>query len=278
MMLRRLKEQATALAEGGKKVVAGYVAEHELGPRLTGLVDMKDDLPVSLNELMLRIVDAVDGDERSGERIDVERVARRNERVALAVKAMPTAGVIAGYVADLYCDAVIVCGVVDGHGLPLTDEDVGAHLLTLWGAAPDLASAQAILGGNHQLLLEHAADKVQAGCDGSSKIAMVRMLWELRSAGLRVAGERNLKGFIWPKKLVLQRVAIVQCQLAQWYQDPFGRFDHRYWDGAWTEHVSLAGVPGLDPPVGGAGAVRAHARSDAESARRASSGDDRGLA
>lgn len=92
---------------------------------------------------------------------------------------------------------------------------------------------------------------MQARWDGSSKIAMVRMLWQLRSAGLRVAGERNLKGFIWPKKLVLQRVAIVQCQLAQWYQDPYCRFDHRYWDGAWTEHVSLGGVPGIDPPVAG---------------------------
>lgn len=250
-MLRRLKKQATELAESGKQAVAGYVADHELGPRLTALVDMKDDLPVSLNELMLRIVDAVRGDEESAERIDVERVARRNERVAVAVKAMPTAGVVAGYVADLYCDAVIVCGVVEGHGLPLTDEDVAAHLLVLWGAAPDLASSHAMLGGNHQLLLEHAADKVQERWDGRSKIAMVRMLWQLRSAGLRVAGERNLKGFIWPKKLVQQRVAIVRRQLAQWYQDPYRRFDHRYWDGVWTEHVSRAGVPGIDPPVAG---------------------------
>ena len=33
-----------------------------------------------------------------------------------------------------------------------------------------------------------------------------------------------------------------------WYADPSGHFDHRYWDGgAWTEHVSNAGVPTTAP-------------------------------
>jgi hypothetical protein len=33
-----------------------------------------------------------------------------------------------------------------------------------------------------------------------------------------------------------------------WYADPSGHFDHRYWDGgAWTEHVSTAGVPTTAP-------------------------------
>lgn len=35
-----------------------------------------------------------------------------------------------------------------------------------------------------------------------------------------------------------------------WHNDPFGRFQHRYWDGArWTEHVATHGQPSLDPPV-----------------------------
>ena len=36
---------------------------------------------------------------------------------------------------------------------------------------------------------------------------------------------------------------------AGWHQDPLGRHQFRYWDGAqWTEHVSDAGVVGLDAP------------------------------
>ena len=37
---------------------------------------------------------------------------------------------------------------------------------------------------------------------------------------------------------------------ANWYPDPSGRFDLRYWDGSqWTEHVSRAGQQFVDPPV-----------------------------
>jgi len=34
-----------------------------------------------------------------------------------------------------------------------------------------------------------------------------------------------------------------------WFRDPFFRHEHRYWSGSeWTEHVTDADVPGLDPP------------------------------
>ena len=37
---------------------------------------------------------------------------------------------------------------------------------------------------------------------------------------------------------------------ADWYKDPSGRFEYRYWDGAkWTDNVSRAGVADKDPPV-----------------------------
>jgi hypothetical protein len=38
-----------------------------------------------------------------------------------------------------------------------------------------------------------------------------------------------------------------------WLVDPTGRHEQRYWSGsAWTEHVMDRGVPGTDPPPGGA--------------------------
>ncbi len=37
---------------------------------------------------------------------------------------------------------------------------------------------------------------------------------------------------------------------ADWYKDPAGRYDYRYWDGTkWTEHVSRAGTVHKDPPT-----------------------------
>ncbi len=42
----------------------------------------------------------------------------------------------------------------------------------------------------------------------------------------------------------------VQSPEANWYPDPGGRHEHRYWDGTqWTEHVSRAGQQYTDPPV-----------------------------
>lgn len=38
---------------------------------------------------------------------------------------------------------------------------------------------------------------------------------------------------------------------ADWYPDPWGRHEHRYWDGTqWTEHVSSHGTQKVDPPTG----------------------------
>lgn len=37
---------------------------------------------------------------------------------------------------------------------------------------------------------------------------------------------------------------------ADWYKDPSGRYEYRYWDGhKWTEHVSRAGTVHKDPPT-----------------------------
>ena len=37
---------------------------------------------------------------------------------------------------------------------------------------------------------------------------------------------------------------------ADWYPDPFGRHERRYWDGSkWTDHVASRGRQEVDPPV-----------------------------
>src|SRR3712207_1204645 len=49
---------------------------------------------------------------------------------------------------------------------------------------------------------------------------------------------------------------------ANWYPDPLGRFESRYWNGAvWTAHVATRGVQGVDAPISAPGATltRVHA-------------------
>ena len=44
--------------------------------------------------------------------------------------------------------------------------------------------------------------------------------------------------------------ATVPSVPADWYKDPAGRYDFRYWDGSkWTENVSRAGASFTDPPT-----------------------------
>jgi hypothetical protein len=39
-------------------------------------------------------------------------------------------------------------------------------------------------------------------------------------------------------------------QPADWYPDPSGRHEHRYWDGSrWTEHVASHGRQSVDPDL-----------------------------
>ncbi len=43
---------------------------------------------------------------------------------------------------------------------------------------------------------------------------------------------------------------LVPAVPADWYPDPSGRYEHRYWDGSkWTDNVSRAGVMYKDAPV-----------------------------
>lgn len=46
-----------------------------------------------------------------------------------------------------------------------------------------------------------------------------------------------------------QEVSAVPDVPANWYKDPSGRFELRYWNGtAWTEHVATGGKQSVDPP------------------------------
>jgi hypothetical protein len=73
-------------------------------------------------------------------------------------------------------------------------------------------------------------------------------------------GESGTKGLMGVaiKKALAERVHSLEQALtmelqtpAQWYPDPVGRHEHRYWDGQnWTDQVSDGGVEGMDPLPG----------------------------
>lgn len=74
------------------------------------------------------------------------------------------------------------------------------------------------------------------------------------------AGPSNPGSFVSPSPAsTLIPVAASQSAIPQsvapsvppdWYKDPAGRYEYRYWDGSkWTDNVSRAGVTYQDPPT-----------------------------
>ena len=61
---------------------------------------------------------------------------------------------------------------------------------------------------------------------------------------------QGLQSVDLPVGATLSPVGVPTKSSADWYLDPFGRFERRYWDGIrWTEHVVSQGVQRLDLPV-----------------------------
>ena len=77
------------------------------------------------------------------------------------------------------------------------------------------------------------------------------------AAGSSAAGGGSATGTFDPQGRVPGAVAATEAATAQavpdvpanWYKDPSGRFELRYWNGtAWTEHVATGGKQSVDPP------------------------------
>lgn len=62
----------------------------------------------------------------------------------------------------------------------------------------------------------------------------------------------HVKGPSRPAPSPLSVLAMTTPVSANWFRDPTGRFEHRYWDGVqWTHHVATGGHQGVDPVVAG---------------------------
>lgn len=74
----------------------------------------------------------------------------------------------------------------------------------------------------------------------------VQSLWQTATG---TPGEGNGYAAATPQQSQPAQGGAVPSVPANWYKDPSGRFEMRYWNGtAWTEHVATAGKQSIDPP------------------------------
>lgn len=163
------------LAEAGKvqDKVREEVAEFVAGP----------DGAASVEGFILGLVRANrdDEDDEVSEK-DVRKTAKkRRRRLGLAsFAAGPMAGV-AGEATDLYSETATVCDLVELHRLPLSDAQVGGHMLVLWGVTDDPALGAAALDGTGRPIAELFTTRVAADYQAAESVpAKIKVIWQNR--------------------------------------------------------------------------------------------------
>jgi hypothetical protein len=215
------RERASTSVEttrSGARWAAGWLAERDpsAGARLRLLAD--DDAQLSVERFLVLLLDAMNGAE-DPDRPTAEEVARAGRRRARRAGILGIWGGPAGLMAtSLYAEAMLVCDIVDHHGLELTDEQIAAHLLLLWELTPDLASAEAAIDGSGPSVAERlVGDRVLDGKPVTelSPMGAVKALWRLRSLmdPDELPGTTKLRHFALPKRRVRKITAAMEAQL-----------------------------------------------------------------
>jgi hypothetical protein len=180
-------------------------AKDKLGEELTGLVAGPDGSASPEGFVLGLVRTARDEDDESLTEKQVRKDAKkRRRRLGIAsFAAGPFAGA-AGEATDLYPETATVCDIVELHDLPLTDLDIGAHMLVLWGVTPELAEARAALDGSGPTILMLFGNRYRSTVIGDDVEAtvpnIIKAIWkqrevhaELRDAATSGAFKRVLR-------------------------------------------------------------------------------------
>jgi len=143
---------------------------------------------VSIESYLISLVRAVRNDDAVDERSarDVYVAARRRRRQLgmVSVALGPLAG-FANQVADLYCEAAVICDVAALYGRRLADDQIAAHVLVLWGIADDLGAAERSLAGTPSVA-DLLGAKMKTSLDSHlpeemTKLSIAKALWSTRA-------------------------------------------------------------------------------------------------
>jgi hypothetical protein len=185
----KLAARATGL--GTAAAEAAVTRAQHTGARYRGLqsVFKDEERPVTIENVLAALVAAVRADEHEEDRSarDVFKTARRRRRRLglLSFGAGPMVGV-ATHVVDLYCETATVCDLADLHSIALTEHDIAAHMLVLWGILDGVDEAQAVMTGTGtQSLASIIAGHIHGGAaehipDKLTKRAAIQALWDAR--------------------------------------------------------------------------------------------------
>jgi len=217
----RVSAQASRLAGAAAAAATDKIAGSDsAGARLIAIIRMDDDQALTIESLLVLLVDAVNSDDPTRELTDddVKKAAKRRGRLA------GTAGALGGPVglniASLYCEAEILCDVAERHRLRLADEELAAHLMVLWNLMPDVSSATAAIDGTGQSVVARIASHAHARVvtkprEEMTKRDVVRTIWRLRNVmeDVEMPGSDRYRDAFLPGKRVKAVTQAAEHQL-----------------------------------------------------------------
>jgi hypothetical protein len=221
----RLAARAAAL--GTAVLDRAIVRAQHAGARYRGLraVFEDDERAVTIENVLAALVAAVRADEHEEDRSarDVFKTARsRRRRLGLlSFGAGPLAGV-ATLIVDLYCETATVCDLADLHSIELTEHDVAAHMLVLWGILGSVDEAKVVmLGDGTQSLASIIAGRLHDGAaeripDKLTKRAAIQALSEARhlaSNARKAAGTGSVRGVVFTGHRAKRLIKTAELQL-----------------------------------------------------------------
>jgi len=216
----RVSAEAGRLAKSAAATAGEWGASSDRpGARLIRLLTMSDAQRISVESLLVALVEAVHGDEtRALSDRDVKKAAKRRGR--LAGMAGATGGPVGLQLASLYCEAEIVCDVVDRHRLGISDDEIAAHLLVLWNAMADVEAARRAIDGSGPSVLARMSAQAHARVaskprEEMTKGEVVRMLWRLRGAvqDVELPGSASVRDVLLPGRRVKAVTEAAERQL-----------------------------------------------------------------
>jgi hypothetical protein len=221
----KLANKAAAVSVSAAEAAALKIEGAAVRCRGLRAVFSEDDRGMTPENLLAGIVAAVRADERDEERTsrDVFTTARsRRRRLGLlSFGAGPMVGV-ASQVVDLYCETATVCDVAALHSVDLTEHQIAAHMLVLWGIVDSFDEADVVMkGAGSRTLTSIVGSRVRSGVGDYlpadlTKRAAVQALWDARSLVGDVrgaAGEGTVRGVVFTGHRTKQLIKAAERQL-----------------------------------------------------------------
>jgi hypothetical protein len=182
--------------------------------------------PTSVETFLVALIKAVRDDEpreqRTRRNVYEDARSRRRRLGLVSFGAGPLVGA-ATQIVDLYCDIATFCDLAGIQGLVLTEREIAAHMLVLWGIVEPLGEAEVVMAGAGErtiagIMADNVRDGVVAHLPADpAKRAVAKSLWDARallSEARDVAGTGSVGGVVFAGHHTKQFIKKAEHQLS----------------------------------------------------------------